>query len=149
MVNDKKVNVPLELANRLRPILLRLNRELRRETHSLGVTGRQVSLLLEIRAHPGIGVRELAAREGISPAGISVQIARLERAGLVQRTPNASDRRRQGLALTATGERVLRSVRSRRTAWLSARLQRLAPEELETLEAALEPLARLLEEGER
>jgi hypothetical protein len=28
-----------ELANRLRPILLKLNRELRREIHSLGVTG--------------------------------------------------------------------------------------------------------------
>jgi len=149
MVNGKQVHVPLELANRLRPVLLRLGRELRRETHSLGVTGRQVSLLIEIRQSPGLGVRELASREGISAPGISVAIARLERAGLIERSPNAEDRRRQGLRLTAAGERVLRSVRSRRTAWLSARLERLTPEELAALEAALPPLARLLEEGPR
>jgi hypothetical protein len=35
---------PVAVANRLRPVLLKLNRELRREIHSLGVTGGQVSL---------------------------------------------------------------------------------------------------------
>src|SRR5689334_10272364 len=38
-----------ELANRLRPVLLKLNRELRREVHSLGVTGGQVGLLVRSR----------------------------------------------------------------------------------------------------
>ena len=50
-----------ELANRLRPVLLKLARELRREIHSLGVTGGQVSLLIQIKQSPGIGMRELAA----------------------------------------------------------------------------------------
>ena len=40
---------------------------------------------------------------------------------------------------------MLRSVRSRRTAWLAERLERLAPDELAAIEAALEPLSRLLE----
>lgn len=146
MINVKHVNEPLAVANRLRPILLQLNRELRREVHSLGVTGRQVSLLVQVAKNPGIGARELAARERMSPAGISGHVARLERAGLVQRTPDAVDRRRQGLAVTAQGQRVLRSVRSRRTAWLAARLERLTPEELRAIEQALAPLERLLEE---
>ena len=149
MVNDKETAAPLALANRLRPIVLRLSRELRRETHSLGVTSRQVSLLVQVGEHPGLGIRELAVREGISSPGISVQIARLERAGFVERTRDAHDRRRQGLVLTAAGARVLRSVRSRRTAWLSARLERLTPEDLRAIEAALGPLGRLLDEGER
>ena len=149
MVNSKQRYVSLELANRLRPLLLRLSRELRRETHSLGVTGRQVSLLIQIAQSPGLGVRALASREGVSAAGVSVTIARLERAGLIERTPNAEDRRRQGLRLTAAGERVLRSVRSRRTAWLAARIDRLDPEELAALEAAVVPLARLLDEEQR
>ena len=76
---------PVSIANRLRPILLQLNRQLRREAHPLGVTGGQVALLAVIRAAPGIGLRDLAAREGISPAGMSGHIDRLVRAGLVQR----------------------------------------------------------------
>ena len=35
-------------------------------------------------------------------------------------------------------------MRSRRTAWLAARLRDLEPRELERLEAAIEPLAQLL-----
>lgn len=136
-----------EVANRLRPALLKLARELRRESHALGVTGGQVTLLIQIRRNRGIGVNDLAARERMSPAAMSGYVARLERAGLVQRTPHASDRRRQGLSVTAEGERVLRSVKSRRTAWLAARLERLRTEELEALDAAVEPLLQLLEDG--
>lgn len=139
---------PITVANGLRPVLLRLQRELRREVHTLGVTSGQASLLVQIAKTPGIGVRELASRERISPAAMSGYVDRLERAELIERTPNLVDRRRHGLSLTSPGERVLRSVRSRRTAWLASRLKQLSPEELAAVEAALEPLARLLEEGE-
>lgn len=136
---------PVTLANRLRPVLLKLNRDLRREIHSLGVTGGQVSLLALIRREPGIGVRELAARERMSAPGMSKYVARLEEAGLVARTELA-DRRRAGIVLTAAGQRVLRSVRSRRTAWLAERLRGLSGEELAAIDAAVEPLARLIGE---
>jgi DNA-binding MarR family transcriptional regulator len=138
----------LAVANRLRPALLKLARELRRESHALGVTGGQVSLLIQIQKNRGIGVRDLAALERISPASMSGYVDRLERACLVQRTPDLNDRRRQGLSLTAEGERVLRSVKSRRTAWLAARLEQLSPDELATLDAAVEPLLTLIEEAE-
>src|SRR5262245_3824351 len=132
-------------ANRLRPVLLKLNRELRREIHSLGVTGGQVGLLVQIRARPGIGMRELAAVERMSVPGMSKFIAKLENAGLVQRAPVEGDHRRVGLSLTPAGEKVLRSVKSKRTAWLAARLGQLEPEQLEAIDAAIEPLAHLLE----
>src|SRR5712691_651944 len=133
-----------EIANRLRPVLLKLNRELRQEIHSLGVTGGQVSLLIQIKYHPGIGIRELAALERISVPGMSKFVTRLEEAGLVERAPVEGDQRRVGLTLTAAGQKVLRSVKSKRTAWLSARLRDLDPEELEAIDAAIEPLAHLL-----
>jgi DNA-binding MarR family transcriptional regulator len=145
VVNDLATE-PLAVANRLRPVLLKLSRELRREVHPLGVTGGQVSLLVQIQRNPGIGVRELAARERISPAGMSGHIRRLERAGLVERTPNAADRRRQGIRVTVQAEGVLRSVKKRRTAWLAERLRGLSDEELEAIDAAVDPLLRLLEE---
>src|SRR4051794_31525370 len=137
-----------ELANRLRPVLLKLNRELRREIHSLGVTGGQGGLLVQIKYRPGIGMRELASLERMSVPGMSKVIARLEEAGLVQRAPVEGDQRGVGLSLTAAGHKVLRSVKSKRTAWLSARLRQLDPAQLEAIDAAIEPLTHLLEAEE-
>jgi len=135
---------PTTVANRLRPALLRLNRELRREIHSLGVTGGQVSLLIKIQKEPGIGIRELAQWERMSTPGMSKYVARLESSGLVRRT-ELQDRRRVGLELTPEGARVLTSVKRRRTAWLAERLRGLSPAELEAVDAAIEPLLKLLD----
>src|SRR5437763_14156852 len=137
---------PVTVANRLRPVLLKLNRHLRREIHSLGVTGGQASLLFTIQRRPGIGVRELATLERMSAPGMSKYVGRLEAAGLVAREPSAEDRRRVGLRITPEAERVLRSVKSRRTAWLATRLRGLSAAELAAVGAALEPLHALVDE---
>jgi DNA-binding MarR family transcriptional regulator len=137
---------PVTVANGLRPMLLHLNRRLRKELAPLGITGGQASLLWAIRSKPGIGARELAEREGVSPPAMTAYVNRLEAAGLVVRRRSESDRRRVELALTEAGIRVLRSARSRRTAWLAARLQRLEPAELAAVEAALPALQRLVGE---
>ena len=142
--NESAARASGTLANRLRPVLLRLSRELRREIHSLGVTGGQVTLLIQIKKHPGITASELAERERISAPGMSGHIARLESAALIERT-RAADRRRIGLTVTPAGAKVLEDVRRRRTAWLSERLKGLSPEEREAVEAALPALEKLLE----
>jgi len=139
----------LGVADRLRPVLLQINRELRRETRAGGFSPEQVALLVAIKYAPGIGVRELAAQERISAPAMSKHVDRLERAGLVERTPSEQDRRRVGLTLTDEGRRVLRRVRSRRTAWLVSRLAALGPVELAAVEAAIGPLSRLPGEGAR
>jgi len=139
----------VELANRLRPILLLLNRYLRREAHAEGITGGQAALLAQIRNHPQLGVRDLAAREGISAPSMTRYLDRLEKAGLIVRTRSPQDARRIRLALTPKGVGVLRSVRRRRTAWLAERLDGLAPAEQRAVAEAIEPLTRLLEEDER
>jgi len=132
------------LANRLRPVLLRIARELRREMHTLGVTSGQVTLLVQIKRSPGITASELAERERISAPGMSGHISRLETATLIERT-RATDRRRIGLTLTPAGEQVLEDVRRKRTAWLAEHLKGLSPEERDTIEAALPALEKLLE----
>src|SRR2546423_8398725 len=78
----------VELANRLRPVLLRIARELRRELHSIGVTPGQISLLVQIRNMPGIGVSELAELERMSTPGMSGHVERLVKAGVGGRTPD-------------------------------------------------------------
>jgi DNA-binding MarR family transcriptional regulator len=143
MVNDVIAD-PLTVANLLRPALLRLSRELRQETEQLGVTSRQVTLLWLIRKNPGMSLRELAAEERISAPALSGYVDRLEKAGLLARVRDEIDRRRVGLALTDEGERLLRRVRARRTTWLADRLRGLDDDELAAVEAAIEPLGKLL-----
>jgi len=143
MVNDVIAD-PLTVANQLRPALLRLARELRQETEQLGVTSRQVTLLWLIRNNPGMSLRELAAEERISAPALSGHVDRLEKAGLLARVRDEADRRRVGLALTDEGERLLRRVRARRTTWLADRLRGLDDDELAAVEAAIEPLGKLL-----
>jgi DNA-binding MarR family transcriptional regulator len=143
MINDVTAD-PLAVANRLRPVLLRLARELRRESEDLGVTSRQVTLLWLIRSQPGLSLRELAAEERISAPALSGHVDRLVKAGLVERVREVDDRRRVGLTLTEEGTRLLRRVRARRTSWLADHLRELEPGDIDAIEAAIEPLGRLL-----
>jgi DNA-binding MarR family transcriptional regulator len=138
----------VDLANELRPTLLQINRQLRKELAPLGITAVQAALLHAIRTTPGIGIRELAQREGMSKPAMTTAVDRLEAVGLVQRNRSPRDARRVELELTEKGQRVSRSARSRRTAWLAERLRRLEPEELEALADAVGPLRRLLEVSE-
>ncbi len=137
------------LADALRPALLQVGRELRREARALGGSPEQVALLVSIKYAPGIGIRELAARERVSPPAMTKHVDRLERDGLVERKPSEDDRRRVGIKLTEDGQRLLRRVRSRRTAWLAQRLGELDEGALVAIAAAVEPLTRLLHEDER
>ena len=83
----------------------------------------------------------------MSAPAMSANLSRLERMGYVIRTRGAGgDRRRVGLTLSPEGEKMLRRVRSRRTRWLADRLEGLSPAELAAVDAAIEPLRRLLRE---
>ena len=135
------------VATDLRPVLLRLARELRKETEQLGITARQATLLWLVKRNPGLSLAELAAEEGISPPALSGHVDRLERAGLLERVRSNEDRRRVGLRLTGEGARLLRRVRARRTTWLADRLRTLDPDELEAIDAAIPALSGLLKDN--
>lgn len=137
---------PLAVANRLRPVLLHLNRQLRSELRDLNISGVQIALLASIRQRPGIGLTDLAGSEHITTASLSAHIDRLETAKLVERTrEDATDRRRVGLRITEPGEALLDQVRSRRTSWLAEGLALLDSRDLAAVDAAIDPLVRLLE----
>jgi len=143
----KSVTDPVTVANDLRPVLLKLARRLRRELHHLDVSAGQLSILAEIEKEPGIGIRGLSDREGVSAARMSKAVESLVSHGLAERR-EGSDRRRVGLYVTERGRSVLESVRSTRTAWLADRLENLTPDELAKVDEAAVLLAKLLEPGE-
>jgi DNA-binding MarR family transcriptional regulator len=144
MISDVTLSPEL-LADDLQPVLLRLARELRKETEQLGVTARQATLLWLVKRRPGLSLAELAAEEGISPPALSGYVDRLERAGLLERVRSSEDRRRVGLRLTDEGAKLMRRIRARRTTWLAGRLTELDQAELDALAAAMPALRRLLQ----
>lgn len=138
-----------EIAEELRPAVLRLARQLRRETEALGVTSQQVTLLWLVRSRAGLSLRELASEEGISAPSLSGHVDRLETLGLLRRVRSTEDRRRVGLELTTEGQSLLKRVRARRTTWLAERLALLSDDERDRLEGALPTLYALLEREPR
>jgi len=138
----------LHLAESLRPALLRLSRQLRRESQRLGLSPLDAILLGLIYKHPGVGVSELAELEMISKPTMSAHIKRLEAEGWVERQPpSGDDRRRVGLGITPAAMAALDAVRRQRSDWLARRLEALSPQARQVLQAAIAPLEQLA--GER
>ena len=136
-----------QLAEALRPALLRLSRQMRRESQRLGLSPLDAILLGLIHKRAGIGVSELAELEMISKPTMSAHIKRLEAEGWVERQPPfGDDRRRVGLAITAASLAALDAVRRRRSDWLASRLETLTPDARRALLAAIEPLEQLAAE---
>jgi DNA-binding MarR family transcriptional regulator len=84
-------------------------------------------------------MRELADAVLLSRSGLTRLVDRMERAGLVTRTPDAADRRVVRVALTDAGTAAYRDARAEhRSAVAEHFLDRLTAAEAATIERALE-----------
>jgi DNA-binding MarR family transcriptional regulator len=130
------------LSEALRTALKGLVRQMRRDTErqEQGLSLMQSLLLHQIHEHPGIGVAELARMQQVRSPTMSGQVKALEEAGLVERAPHAEDRRRSGLRVSPAGLKALQQLRDRRHDWLSQRIARLSPAQLNALAGAIDAL---------
>jgi DNA-binding MarR family transcriptional regulator len=81
------------------------------------------------------------------PQSMSAVIAPLEAAGLVSGTPDPNDGRQTLFALTKMCRKRIQKRRAAKQDWLTRTIQtRLSAQEQEKLAAALEILARLVED---
>jgi DNA-binding MarR family transcriptional regulator len=134
----------IALAEELRPALLRVYRQLRRESEAHGLSLLQSMLLVTIQHKPGITIGELAELERLRGPTMSGHVKQLEAGGLVLRTsPDPEDRRRVGLVVTEQGAALLEAVRRQRTDWLAQQLGRLSEAGRRALGAAIAPLREL------
>jgi DNA-binding MarR family transcriptional regulator len=77
------------------------------------------TLLGHLEESGGCRATDLAAHYALDKSTVSRQVAGLERAGLIERRPDAQDHRVQALHLTHTGRHLLAQVtESRRAAFL-------------------------------
>jgi DNA-binding MarR family transcriptional regulator len=69
------------------------------------------SALVLVRANPGIAQVELAGELGIDKASMVGLIDRLEDGGWIVRKRSKEDRRRQGIFLTAAGDKIYKTLK--------------------------------------
>ena len=133
-----------DLAVRLRLVIARTARRLRQQAGE-ELSPSQAAALATIDRHGPLTPSELAARERIQRPTATRVIARLEEAGLVDRTADPEDRRSCVVGLTPAGRALLVRVRMRKDAYLSRRLRDLDADERATLDRAAAILERVLE----
>src|SRR4051812_6392317 len=116
-----------DLAHRLRPVLTRIARRMR-QAASGDLSPTQGAALATIDCHGPLTPSELAMRERIQRPTATRVLARLEEAGLVERTADPADRRSSLVTTSASGKALLATVRERKDAYLVERLDRLSPD---------------------
>jgi DNA-binding MarR family transcriptional regulator len=139
---------PVETAARLRLVIVRAARRLRQEAGG-ELTPSSAAALATIERRGPLAPSELAEVERVKRPTITRVLARLEEAGLVQRTGDPADGRASLVTITRDGSELLRRIRTRKTAYLARRLNRLGPDDLAALDRAADVLERILEDDRR
>lgn len=136
-----------ELGSRLRLSVTRLARRLRQQAQQADaeVTPSQLATLSSVERLGPITLGELASVERVQPPTMTRIISGLEEAGLVARKVDKKDRRIARVETTVAGRRFLERTRSRKDAYLAARIRTLDPEDRAVLARATTLLERLLE----
>lgn len=102
-------------------------------------------LLLDRCARSPAMASELAQAIGVTPAGITDILDRLERRHLVLRVAHPTDRRAVLVRLTPAGERVYREARTTLRTVVRELEERMTPGELQALSSGLAALTKALE----
>lgn len=105
----------LEVIERETAVLMRHLELLRRRTDSYRELDRAEYLMLRTLAETGpVDINSLACALGVDPSTAGRQVAVMQEAGLVERAPSESDRRRSIVAMTGEGTCRMDTVRHRR-----------------------------------
>ena len=90
-------------------------------------------------------IAELARAEGMKPQSMGATVAALEAEGLVGREPHPTDGRQSLIVLTTRGAEVRDRIRDAKRAWLEQAIAQLGARERDTLFAAGEIIAKMVE----
>ena len=138
-----------ETAAHLSLAVARIARRLRQEATKPGgesfLTPAMTSALAAVERKGPITPSELADIELVKRPTATRLLARLEGAGMVERTPDPDDGRSAIVTVTAKGRDRLRRVRVRKNAYLARRMKALPPADVATLGRAAEILEAMID----
>lgn len=124
----------------------RLNR-LATQRAGMPLPSAQARLLSTIEDQGEARISDLAALDHCSQPTMTMQVRRLEAAGLVARTTDPDDARAVRIRITPAGRNTLERVREDRAAVINPYLAGLDADERRTLTAAVELLHRVLDDA--
>ncbi|MEV5850667.1 MarR family winged helix-turn-helix transcriptional regulator [Streptomyces sp. NPDC048179] len=131
-------------ARDLRVMFSRLRRRIREVAQDADLTPSQESALTLVSKHGAATASALAAAEGVRPQSMAATLAALDQQGLIRRSPDPTDGRRQLVTLTEAGQARVEGNRQARDEWLARAFQeRYTEDERHTLLTAIELLERL------
>jgi DNA-binding MarR family transcriptional regulator len=134
-------------ARELRVLFSRLRRRLRDLGVDDDLTPSQTAVLTRLWKEGASSASGLAGAEGVRPQSMATIVAALEQRGLVERTPDPEDGRRQVVSLTGQGRRRAVSDRQAQQEWLARAVQeRYSERERRVILDALSLLERLTEQ---
>jgi DNA-binding MarR family transcriptional regulator len=129
----------------VRAMVSRLRRRLLAVTDDGDITPAQASVLTRLGRGDVSTASALATAEHVRPQSMAVTLATLEQRGLITRTPDPTDGRRQIVELTADGRGRLEGVREAREEWLATSFQSAFTEdERQVIIASMALLERLV-----
>ncbi|OBG82013.1 MarR family transcriptional regulator [Mycobacterium sp. NS-7484] len=140
---DVMVTDETELGADLLSVVARLNRLATQRTR-LPLPWAQARLLSTIEDQGEARISDLALLDHCSQPTMTTQVRRLEDAGLVTRTTDPGDARAVLIRITEQGRRTLDQARADRAAVINPRLERLSPQDRQTLAAAVDVIRRML-----
>ena len=133
-------------ARDLRVMFSRLRRQLRGLATDDDLTPSQTAVLIRLCKEGASSASVLAGAEGVRPQSMATIVAALEQRGLIERTPDPEDGRRQLISLTQVGRHRAESNKQVREEWLASAMQeRYTKAERRVILEALLLLERLTE----
>ena len=129
---------PKALADALHSAAIHLLRTLRREDDASGLSAPRLSALSVVVLGGPLTLGQLARAEQVKPPTMTRIVTGLERAGLVERVDDSSDRRLTRIKATAKGQRVLAAGRARRVELLTKALRALDDNALANLDRGVQ-----------
>ncbi|BBY04046.1 MarR family winged helix-turn-helix transcriptional regulator [Mycobacterium seoulense] len=133
-------------ARDLRVVFSRLRRQLKDLATDEDLTPSQTAVLNRLWKEGASSASALASAERVRPQSMATIVAALEQRGLIGRTPDPEDGRRQLISLTTAGRRRAESNRQVREEWLARAMhERYSERERRVILDALTLLERLTE----
>ena len=131
-------------ARDLRVMFSRLRRRLLEVATDDELTPSQTAVLIRLVKDGPASTSQLAGAERVRPQSMATTLAGLDRHGLIVRTPDPDDGRRQLIALTPVGRKHAENDRKVREEWLVRAMQdRFTESERRIVNEALALLERL------
>jgi DNA-binding MarR family transcriptional regulator len=124
--------------NAIRSIVRALRLNTRSIEGKLGISLAQLFVLQQLADKPAESLNELAERTATHQSSVSVVVRRLVERGLVTRDASQTDRRRVQIALTPTGQNMLRGAPPTVQSDLMHGMSRMSPEKRAILAELLE-----------